>query len=162
MHDVEPPDEPCSPTRRARRAGFEPALPSQPFRVRLHPEVPFVLDLHAHLSNEEVVGFLAGRWDSETGVLDIQAAFPCRALPTGEHSSLKVDIDPGKCDVLVLQESLLPQFCHALTFFPIFWPQHLIYKSVKSCNEKTCRLLAGIVLVRHFNQSHRLRTCRSR
>ena len=66
----------------------------------MHPEVPFVLDLHAHLSSEEIIGFLAGRWDRENDILVIQAAFPCRALITGEHSSLTdVEMDPGKCDV---------------------------------------------------------------
>ena len=96
MQRVSPPAVHPPPSRRVRRGGFQPALSSQPFRVRLHPEVPFVLDLHAHLSSEEIIGFLAGRWDREKRVIDIQAAFPCRALITGEGSALTdVEMDPG-------------------------------------------------------------------
>lgn len=50
----------------------------QPFTVKVHPDVPFLCDLHAHLADSEIIGFLAGRFDREAKCLYIQV----RGAPT--------------------------------------------------------------------------------
>lgn len=44
----------------------------QPFQVKVMPEVSFICDLHAHLADAEVIGFLGGRWDRDSSTLYIQ------------------------------------------------------------------------------------------
>jgi hypothetical protein len=56
---------------------------SQPYAVVIHPEVPFMCDLHAHLTEVEIIGFLGGRWDHERQTVFVQAAFPSRATNDG-------------------------------------------------------------------------------
>ena len=56
-----------------------------------------MMDLHAHLLNTEVIGFLAGSWDSEKGVLLIDSALPCRCLEREEGMSdphINVELSP--------------------------------------------------------------------
>jgi protein MYSM1 len=62
----------------------------QPFRIKVASEVQFILDVHAHLSQHEVIGLLGGTWDAEDRELHIQEAFPCRALTA----------DAGACGVV--------------------------------------------------------------
>jgi hypothetical protein len=44
----------------------------QPYTIKIHPDVPFLCDLHAHLADSEIIGFLAGKFDRETNCLYIQ------------------------------------------------------------------------------------------
>lgn len=67
----------------------------QPYQVIVHPEAAFVCDLHAHLAECEIIGFLGGKWDPESKTVYIQAAFPCRSLDSAEHDgSMDVEMDP--------------------------------------------------------------------
>ena len=36
------------------------AMARQPFTIKMHPEAAFLCDLHAHLCQDEIIGFLAG------------------------------------------------------------------------------------------------------
>jgi proteasome lid subunit RPN8/RPN11 len=56
---------------------------TQPFRVVVHPQVSLVCDLHCHITDAEIIGILAGRWDRENSVLYIQAAIPCSSSNSG-------------------------------------------------------------------------------
>src|SRR4051812_22535429 len=38
---------------------------ASPFRLRVHSNVLVLMDLHAHLSSAEIIGFLGGTWDSQ-------------------------------------------------------------------------------------------------
>eukprot|EP01038_Epipyxis_sp_PR26KG_P006550 gene6550-8997_t len=67
----------------------------QPFKIVVHPQVSIVCDIHSHLSNAEVIGFLAGKWDDSKKMLYIQAAFPCTAIERVEdNGSTDVELDP--------------------------------------------------------------------
>lgn len=42
---------------------------AQPFRVIVAPKAAIMMDFHAHLNMNEVIGVLGGSWDPETKVL---------------------------------------------------------------------------------------------
>ncbi|XP_064598009.1 MPN domain-containing protein-like [Liolophura sinensis] len=50
----------------------------QPFRAAISSNCILLIDFHCHLNTNEVVGYLAGRWDPASHILHIQQAFPCR------------------------------------------------------------------------------------
>ncbi|NXD82438.1 MPND protein, partial [Halcyon senegalensis] len=50
----------------------------QPFNVAVSSNVLLLLDFHSHLTRSEVVGYLGGRWDTNTQLLTVLRAFPCR------------------------------------------------------------------------------------
>lgn len=78
-----------------RRASSHHANAAQPFTVKVHPDVPFLCDLHAHLADSEIIGFLAGRFEREERCLYVQAPFPCRATARNDDGSTDVEMDPG-------------------------------------------------------------------
>ena len=51
------------------------------------------MDLHAHLSDYEIIGLLGGRWDADKLRIDVLEAFPC-ARASGSHSTQSVELDP--------------------------------------------------------------------
>ncbi|KAJ3052869.1 hypothetical protein HK102_011816, partial [Quaeritorhiza haematococci] len=74
--------------------------PSQPFAIEVSPSVMAFMDLHAHLMQTEVIGFLAGEWDREEKKLRVVSAFPCRGLEDGhigggQQSNDKLTIEGG-------------------------------------------------------------------
>ncbi|KAF4518786.1 hypothetical protein B566_EDAN005407 [Ephemera danica] len=50
----------------------------QPFLVTMTSNACLTMDFHSHLTNSEVVGYLAGHWDVNAHNLSITNAFPCR------------------------------------------------------------------------------------
>ncbi|KAJ1930364.1 hypothetical protein IWQ60_000385 [Tieghemiomyces parasiticus] len=68
---------------------------SQPFTLRVHSNSQVGMDFHAHLSNSEIIGFLAGTWCAATRALVVHHAFPCRALrDPDQNASVNVEMDP--------------------------------------------------------------------
>lgn len=67
----------------------------QPFSVKIHPDVALVCDLHAHLADSEIIGFLAGRFDRAENCVYVQAPFPCRATPRADEGATDVEMDPA-------------------------------------------------------------------
>uniref|UniRef100_A0A8C1ZR50 Myb-like, SWIRM and MPN domain-containing protein 1 n=1 Tax=Cyprinus carpio TaxID=7962 RepID=A0A8C1ZR50_CYPCA len=65
-------------------------LSQEPFRVIVCAEALIVMDIHAHVSMEEVIGLLGGTYEEEEKVLKICAAEPCNSLSTG----LQCEMDP--------------------------------------------------------------------
>ncbi|KAF9930267.1 hypothetical protein FBU30_000687 [Linnemannia zychae] len=65
----------------------------QPFGIKVKSNVLLGMDFHAHLMTAEIIGFLAGDWDSSTRTIHVKAIFPCRSLPT-EHNHVNVEMDP--------------------------------------------------------------------
>ena len=53
----------------------------QPFTISVATSAMLVLDLHSHLSQGEVCGYLAGHWDSNSHNLAITTTFPCLLQP---------------------------------------------------------------------------------
>ncbi|NXW37146.1 MPND protein, partial [Phaetusa simplex] len=50
----------------------------QPLGGAISSNVLLLLDFHSHLTRSEVVGGLGGRWDTNTQLLTVLRAFPCR------------------------------------------------------------------------------------
>ncbi len=61
----------------------------QPFDIKVHPQVPFLVDFHSSLSKEEIIGVFGGKYVD--GVLYIQSALPCLAISSG---GTDVEVDP--------------------------------------------------------------------
>lgn len=61
-------------------------------RVRVHSEALLVMNFHAHLCYNEVIGWLAGTYGD--GVLDIQAAFPVKEQARETNPRINVEMDP--------------------------------------------------------------------
>ncbi|GBG28454.1 Histone H2A deubiquitinase MYSM1 [Hondaea fermentalgiana] len=64
---------------------------SQPFRVTVHSSVYATVDLHAHLSTSEVMGFLAGTFDAAKLTIEIKGAYPGRSTLDG---ATECEMDP--------------------------------------------------------------------
>ena len=75
---------------------FSPSPPgsgvpgAQPFKLTVSPAAMLVMDLHAHLCTNEVIGYLGGSWDPDTKSLTIERAFPGRGVASG----MDVEMDP--------------------------------------------------------------------
>eukprot|EP00028_Trichosphaerium_sp_Am-I-7-wt_P001151 CAMPEP_0168529738 /NCGR_PEP_ID=MMETSP0405-20121227/14131_1 /TAXON_ID=498012 /ORGANISM="Trichosphaerium sp, Strain Am-I-7 wt" /LENGTH=700 /DNA_ID=CAMNT_0008553607 /DNA_START=99 /DNA_END=2201 /DNA_ORIENTATION=+ len=66
---------------------------SQPFEMQIWSNVGFLMDFHSHLSQNEVIGMLAGRWNKETKKLDIIRAYPGQiASGTGDDMNVEFDV----------------------------------------------------------------------
>jgi proteasome lid subunit RPN8/RPN11 len=66
----------------------------QPFSIRVSPDALFIADLHAHLSESEIIGFLGGYYSPTEKCLFIQAAFPCKATDRIDAGDTDVEMDP--------------------------------------------------------------------
>ncbi|KAI9019599.1 hypothetical protein CLU79DRAFT_758048 [Phycomyces nitens] len=66
---------------------------AQPFEISVHSNVLLSMDFHAHLMTTEIIGFLAGEWDSTRKHMCIREAYPCRSLNTGQND-VNVEMDP--------------------------------------------------------------------
>ena len=73
---------------------FAPGSPgdvgAQPFKLVVDPAAMLVMDLHAHLCTNEVIGYLGGSFDAETRTVRVDRAFPGRGLASGSD----VEMDP--------------------------------------------------------------------
>jgi proteasome lid subunit RPN8/RPN11 len=66
----------------------------QPFSIRVSPDALFLADLHAHLSDSEIIGFLGGHYSLSEKCIYIQAAFPCKATDRVDAGDTDVEMDP--------------------------------------------------------------------
>ncbi|KAK9865967.1 hypothetical protein WJX84_011457 [Apatococcus fuscideae] len=66
---------------------------AQPFRVEASPTALLVMDYHAHLNMNEIIGFLGGSYDEERRVLRVLKAYPGIELQT-EDDRINVEMDP--------------------------------------------------------------------
>ena len=78
---------------------FTTSRTPQPFTIEVDSNAMLLMDLHCHLAETEVIGYLAGTWDKGGQKLIVRKAFPCRALEgvdadtTGEREKT-VEMDP--------------------------------------------------------------------
>uniref|UniRef100_A0A667XHL3 MPN domain-containing protein n=1 Tax=Myripristis murdjan TaxID=586833 RepID=A0A667XHL3_9TELE len=63
----------------------------QPFNVAVSSNVLLLMDFHCHLTTSEVVGYLGGRWDTNTQLLTVLRAFPCRTRLGDRDSASAVE-----------------------------------------------------------------------
>ncbi|NXJ86073.1 MPND protein, partial [Trogon melanurus] len=66
----------------------------QPFNVAISTNVLLLLDFHSHLTRSEVVGYLGGRWDTNTQLLTVLRAFPCRTRLGDAEAAGAVEEEP--------------------------------------------------------------------
>lgn len=75
---------------------FSDSLPIedvQPFSVRVSPDTTFLADLHAHMCQSEIIGFLGGHYSAEEKCLYIQAAFPCKSTDRDDSGQTDVEME---------------------------------------------------------------------
>ncbi|XP_051893736.1 MPN domain-containing protein isoform X2 [Pristis pectinata] len=72
-------------------ASFTSMNKFQPFNVAISSNVLLLVDFHCHLTTSEVVGYLGGRWDTNTQLLTILRAFPCRIRLSDKDSASAVE-----------------------------------------------------------------------
>eukprot|EP00854_Cymbomonas_tetramitiformis_P003703 gene3703-4640_t len=63
---------------------------AQPFKVEMDPSVAVLMDLHAHMCSNEVIGLLGGHFDAASRTILVQKVFPGR----GKASGRDVEMDP--------------------------------------------------------------------
>ena len=70
---------------------------AQPWRLELASAAALVMDFHAHLCTDEIIGFLGGTYDANARILRVARALPARRLHlggTGRNASVEVELDP--------------------------------------------------------------------
>ncbi|MEE6487694.1 hypothetical protein FKM82_014986 [Ascaphus truei] len=69
----------------------------QPFHVSISSNALLLLDFHSHLTRSEVVGYLGGRWDTNSQLLTVLRAFPCRSRlrDTESATATEEEVIPG-------------------------------------------------------------------
>ena len=73
-------------------------------------QVLLLMDLHAHLSNAEIIGLLGGTWDAAGKHIHVAAAFPCRRAPDS-LSGTSVELEPAaevEARALIAARGLVP------------------------------------------------------
>jgi SHAQKYF class myb-like DNA-binding protein len=81
--------DPLTMVRCSRYASPE----AQPLKIFVHSNAMLLADLHAHLSQIEIIGFLGGKWEPDKLTITIEEAFPCKSLTTADDS-VNVEMDP--------------------------------------------------------------------
>ncbi|KAK9818670.1 hypothetical protein WJX74_002471 [Apatococcus lobatus] len=66
---------------------------AQPFKLEVSPTALLVMDYHAHLNMNEIIGFLGGSYDEERRVMRVLKAYPVKELQT-EDDRINVEMDP--------------------------------------------------------------------
>uniref|UniRef100_A0A8D0GU25 MPN domain-containing protein n=1 Tax=Sphenodon punctatus TaxID=8508 RepID=A0A8D0GU25_SPHPU len=86
----------------------------QPFNVAVSSNVLLLLDFHSHLTKSEVVGYLGGRWDTNSQLLTVLRTFPCRTrLGDGE---LAAAVEEEICQNLFMRGLSLVGWYHSHPF----------------------------------------------
>ena len=70
------------------------ATDAQPFAVEVGVGAAVMVDLHSHFTKCEVIGYLAGKWDSITRKIIITRAFPGITLLQGSDAMQEAEMDP--------------------------------------------------------------------
>lgn len=71
----------------------------QPFRIEVGVGAAVMVDLHSHFTKNEVIGYLAGKWDAGKRLITITRAFPGKSMvcSTATHDSnalQEAEMDP--------------------------------------------------------------------
>ena len=73
---------------------------TQPFNVTVTSGAELVMDFHAHLCSDEIIGFLGGVYDADAKTLRVTRALPARQL-VQEHAGVEVELDPESVPEIV-------------------------------------------------------------
>uniref|UniRef100_A0A6I8PB43 MPN domain-containing protein n=1 Tax=Ornithorhynchus anatinus TaxID=9258 RepID=A0A6I8PB43_ORNAN len=88
----------------------------QPFNVAVSSNVLLLLDFHSHLTRSEVVGYLGGRWDTNSQLLTVLRAFPCRSRLGDADTAAATEEEI--CQNLFLRGLVLVGWYHSHPFSP--------------------------------------------
>ena len=66
---------------------------TQPFKVTITSAAELVMDFHAHLCSDEIIGFLGGVYDADEKTLRVTRALPARQLKQ-DNAGVEVELDP--------------------------------------------------------------------
>jgi len=72
----------------------------QPFEITITRAAELVMDFHAHLCSDEIIGFLGGVYDASTETLRVTRALPARQIRQ-EHAGVEVELDPESVPAIV-------------------------------------------------------------
>jgi len=67
----------------------------QPFQVFLMPQALFIGDMHSHMCEHEVIGYLGGYYDPVQKVMIVQNVFPVKELKLSDDQRTSVEMDPA-------------------------------------------------------------------
>eukprot|EP00668_Euglena_longa_P013871 GGOE01017821.1.p1 GENE.GGOE01017821.1~~GGOE01017821.1.p1 ORF type:complete len:954 (+),score=233.31 GGOE01017821.1:37-2862(+) len=76
-----------------RSTGLDDFIGPQPFGLLVSQEAVLVMDLHAHLVRDEVIGYLAGVVEEATQTLRVLHAFPGRGIEGAVGSKRRIEMD---------------------------------------------------------------------
>ncbi|EZA60689.1 hypothetical protein DMN91_012666 [Ooceraea biroi] len=65
----------------------------QPFLVTITTTAALLVDLHCHLTDREICGYLGGHWDINSHNLSITCAFPCRYSGKDKSAAAAVEAE---------------------------------------------------------------------
>ncbi|XP_012535703.1 uncharacterized protein LOC105836308 isoform X2 [Monomorium pharaonis] len=65
----------------------------QPFLVTITTTAALLVDLHCHLTDKEICGYLGGHWDINSHNLSITCAFPCRYSGKDKSAAAAVEAE---------------------------------------------------------------------
>ncbi|KOC66399.1 MPN domain-containing protein [Habropoda laboriosa] len=65
----------------------------QPFLVTITTTAALLVDLHCHLTDKEICGYLGGHWDINSHNLSITTAFPCRYSGKDKSAAAAVEAE---------------------------------------------------------------------
>ncbi|XP_018423473.1 PREDICTED: MPN domain-containing protein [Nanorana parkeri] len=88
----------------------------QPFHVSICSNALLLLDFHSHLTQSEVVGYLGGQWDTNSQLLTVLRAFPCRSRLRDTETAAAVEEEI--CHSLYLHGLSLVGWYHSHPFSP--------------------------------------------
>ena len=66
----------------------------QPFTVDVSIEATLLIDLHAHLTTREVIGYLVGTWDAIHSKIIVKDAYPGRSIAEDSGAFTEAEMDP--------------------------------------------------------------------
>ncbi|XP_063770965.1 MPN domain-containing protein isoform X2 [Pseudophryne corroboree] len=88
----------------------------QPFHVSVSSNALLLLDFHSHLTHSEVVGYLGGRWDTNSQLLTVLRAFPCRSRL--KDTEMAGAVEEEICHNLFVRGLCLVGWYHSHPFSP--------------------------------------------
>ncbi|XP_011703543.1 PREDICTED: uncharacterized protein LOC105459314 [Wasmannia auropunctata] len=65
----------------------------QPFLVTITTTAALLVDLHCHLTDKEICGYLGGHWDINSHNLSVTCAFPCRYSGKDKSAAAAVEAE---------------------------------------------------------------------
>jgi len=105
---------------------FTSSRARQPFTVTMSKNVCLLMDIHCHLAATEVIGYLAGSWNSTTKHMHIEMAMPCQALEPGPGHKREQTVEMDPASEMKVREEIERRGMCAVGWYhshPVFKPE---------------------------------------